>query len=76
MSNSRIVKYAKVHEEIFIPGLGSLGTTLPSQSKTVKDLNMYTAVDGLVVKSGSYEVLIPFANVVLMSLAPATSTRD
>ena len=72
----RKVTYARFHQELYIPNAGSLGITLPAQSKTLENLEMSSSTEGanLVVKflyrGIKNELLIPAANVVLMLLTP------
>lgn len=63
------VKYAKFHADLFIPGPGVIGQTLPSTSKSF-DLTMWHDDDGLLIKinySGRRAMaLVPWSNVVLV----------
>lgn len=68
------VAFARFHQVLEIPGIGSLGNTLPTQAKTL-DLKMYHDDDGLLVRIGyrnqinglvsKSELMIPWANVVI-----------
>jgi len=64
-SSSRSVTYAKLHVDAFIPGVGSLGTTLPAPNKTVS-LRMRYADQGLYVTANNREVLFPPGSVALV----------
>ncbi len=68
MSN-RLVKYAKFHQGLFIPGFGTIGDTLPSASKSLKLVMTYSA-DGLYVSVNGHEALVPPANVALVVFSP------
>lgn len=70
---SRKVIYTKFHQDLFVPGLGGVGFTLPSTAKSF-DLNMFTSEHGLMLELSfrglKFDVVVPYANVVLMQLAP------
>ena len=74
----RKVTFAKFHTGIIAPGLTmDVGTTLPSANKNL-DPVMETSELGLWVKLGfkgkSAELLVPWANVVCVMLAPEAVT--
>lgn len=61
--------YAKLHGgDTFIPGYGSFGNTLPSQSKSVK-MDMEHAEKGvyIVLDGGKARTLVPWANVQIVT---------
>lgn len=70
---SRKVKYVKFHDGLFVPGLGTIGDTLPSQQKNFR-LNMTTDITGLCVQIGygsvNEEVFVPWPNVKAAALYP------
>lgn len=63
-----VVTYAKFHQGIFIPSLGELGVTLPSSSKTIPNLAMHTEDGGMVIRANGITILVPYGNIVMMSL--------
>lgn len=71
---NRRVTFARLHQNIHLPGAGELGNTLPPSSKTLNNLVMTFVDAGLVVKFSynriNSELLIPAANVAVASLAP------
>ena len=71
---NRIVTYARLQTEAYIPGTGGLGTVFPPPGKTLENLVM-TALDSAMYISFNYkgiarELLVPYGNVVLMELSP------
>ncbi len=64
----RIIKYAKFHQSLFIPGLGELGVSLPTQVKRIPDLKMSTDGNTLEVTANGNALLIPLTNVVVMHI--------
>lgn len=71
---SRIVKYAKVHTNIFAPGLPDLGQTLPPSHKNVP-MTMFddgTALNVEITGLGGKktEIRVPYGNVQLMVMGP------
>ena len=71
---SRTVLYARTQTNVYIPGVGELGNTFPSQGKTLENLHMTATELGLILsfkyKGFVKEALIPSANVSAMELAP------
>ncbi len=71
---SRQVLYAKLQTPYFSPGSGDLGTVFPPAGKTLAELTMLAMPEGLILtfkyNSRNQEVLIPYGNVVGMTLAP------
>lgn len=71
---SRKVIFARLQTTAHIPSVGNLENTFPPASKNLKDLDMVTTPDGLSIKfnymSVKKELLVPFANIILMELAP------
>lgn len=68
----REFRYVKFHGmDVVIPGIGSLGTTMPPTNKTVK-LRMYETALGVLLSfnNGSIESVVPWANVQLATYAP------
>lgn len=43
---SKRVVYAKLHDGFFIPSVGNMKDTLPPDSKTLSDFNMYLQENG------------------------------
>lgn len=84
MSNLRKVLSARLHTTINIVGYGQAGgshpvvaghaATGPNGGKPA--IELFKSDDGLVIKSRSFEVLVPFANVQMMVLAPEEVTSD
>ncbi len=73
-SMHRKVTYARLQTEAYVVGAGGLGSVFPSQSKTLENLTML-AQDSTLSIAFTYrglkkELLIPYANVVLMEVAP------
>lgn len=66
---AKIVKYAKVHQDIFAPGVGTFGNTLPPSNKHIPGLKMSLEEEGLLLSTPQGDILVPHANVVLMVLA-------
>lgn len=61
----RRLNYVKLHGgDAFIPGIGGLGSTLPSQSKTL-DIKMYASDSGVCLYVNGRDAFIPWANVQL-----------
>ena len=50
------VLYAKLHSTFFIPSLGNMKDTLPSDSKTLQDFEMVKEDDGSLTLSWSVRV--------------------
>lgn len=79
---SKRITYVNFHQGLFVPGLGNIGNTLPSQSKHF-DLSMRAAVEGvdIAISYGSTQknVLVPWPNVVLATYeedpTPATENK-
>ena len=75
---NRKVIYAKLHSSAFLPGIGHLGDTLPSQSKSFVGFDMVkTASDGIevaITMAGNKKLsaVIPAGNVIIMQLEPDT----
>lgn len=46
---NKYVTFVKMHTTTFIPGIGNIDATLPSQSKTFENLTMVTEAAGVVV---------------------------
>lgn len=75
----RSVTYARLHGNAYAPGVGELGNVFPSQSKTLDGLTMTTTDLGLSMefsyKGVRHELLVPSANIVIMSLGPAVKSE-
>jgi hypothetical protein len=73
MSNvGRPIVYMKVHSgEIFLKGPGTLGSVLPSPSKSLK-LVMYGTEEGVFLSfnGGKTEAVVPWANVQIVEYGP------
>lgn len=67
------VTYAKLHGEVFAPGLGNLGSVLPPQSKRIPGFEMEYDADGLKVTSKGVKFLVPPSSVLLVVFAPEAS---
>ncbi len=76
---SRKVTYARLQTEAYVTGAGSLGNVFPSQNKTLESLSMSTQVEGLnisfIYRGLKKELLIPYANVIIMELAPVEESK-
>lgn len=76
------ISWAKIHGELFVPGIGNMKSTLPPDNKTFKGgFSMTFDVEGLRCKAGAIEFLIPSASVQLAVVepekaAPATPAPD
>jgi hypothetical protein len=72
--------YAKLQTEAYVPGAGSLGTTFPSNTKTLENLSMVTHDTSLSItftyRGIKKELLVPHTNVVLMDVAPEESPKS
>lgn len=70
---SRKVTYARFHQNLYVPGAGELGTVFPPNTKTLENLSMTAEKEGLYIsfiyKALKTELLIPLANVSIMTLA-------
>ncbi len=64
MSRRKVI-YAKLHADLFVPGVGTLGSTLPPPSKSVK-LEMETDFITLFCKAGNVEFTHPCASIQVM----------
>lgn len=70
----RKVSHAKFHQTVYVPGVGEIGSTLPSANKNYPGLDM--ATDGITLRasfrtnSGSISVEIPCANIISMVMIP------
>lgn len=71
----RKVKYAKLHVNLFIAGLGDLGTVLPSPSKTFSGITMSygenaDGAEGLHINVRGFEVTVPPASTAYVIYTP------
>lgn len=66
----KVVTYAKLQTELFIPGLGGLGTTLPPALKNIPNLIMHYTELGLEITAGKHLIVVPPGNVVLAVTIP------
>lgn len=76
---SKKVTYAKLHDELFLPGgVGNLGKVLPSQGKTVRGdgLKMTYDSDGLHVSANGINCLIPPASVFMVVYVEVPDAQD
>lgn len=73
MANRKVI-YARLHQGIYLPNAGDLGTVLPPSSKTLEHLAMVTDGDALFLdftyRGIRNSALIPLANVAVLSLVP------
>ncbi len=66
---SQAIKYAKLNaDNAHLPGLGSLGKTLPPVSRTFSEFSMTSSDPGICVKAktlqgASYSFIVPWAQV-------------
>lgn len=71
---NRKVLYARFHTPVFTKGSGSIGDVLPSNSKTLDNLDMHANPAGVSVKFSfkgkKTEILVPYGNVSLIELSP------
>lgn len=72
---SKRISWASFHQAVSIPypGPGSIGTSCPPVTKTLKGLEMHHEVEGIrIVVNGDarVEALIPWANVVVAQYEP------
>lgn len=78
---SRKVIYAKVHLEVFIPEIGTLGSVLPPQNKVLPSLEMYyDGNEGLLItcktKAGkTVSAIIPPSSVALLQVEPTKEIK-
>lgn len=80
MSNLRKVLSARLHTTIQIVGYGQAGGSQPvvpgpGAVGGKPALELFKSDEGLLLKGKSFEVLVPFANVQMMTLAPEESAR-
>lgn len=70
----RTVTYARLQTSAYVIGAGELGVVFPNPNKTLDQLEMQTTNDGLDIKfiyrGVKKNLLVPYANVALMELAP------
>lgn len=70
----RRVSYARMHQNVFAPGVSDLGNVFPPPSKTLANLEMTVDLSGLTAvfywQGIKQELLIPSANIVIMKLLP------
>lgn len=67
---NKVVKYASVHQDIFLPGVGSLGRTLTNDiTGKTRDLKMTLVEEGLLLDIKGVSAVIPLPNIVVMVLA-------
>lgn len=74
---SRKVKYVVVHQDLFIPAVGSLGRTLTTEgSNARRDLLMYDSPGegGLTIEYKNQTAKVPYGNIAIMVYAPDTLT--
>jgi hypothetical protein len=76
---SRQVTYAKLQTPYFSPNSGELGVVFPPAGKTLSELSMNTSPEGLMLKfryaGRNQEILVPYANIVGMTLAPIVESK-
>lgn len=63
----RKAKYAKFHSGLFVPGVGTVGDTLPSSTKNFP-LSMEWGIDGLYITIKGVYVVVPSASVFMVVL--------
>ncbi len=62
------LRHASFHKELFVPGLGTLGNTLPSPNKSLPGLELFLVEEGVLISTKGVHTIIPHANVVLAVL--------
>lgn len=70
----RAVKYVKLHSTVFLPGVGDLTATLPPTTKNYQ-LELSTCSEGIFIKRGEVEAVVPWANVQCAVLGPELPTN-
>ena len=80
-NSGRTITYAKLHGgDAFVPGVGGLGNTLPTQSKTLNNFQMFHTDNGVLVTfvnlNKRYDVVIPWANVQVAVYGPANKVCE
>jgi hypothetical protein len=66
---SRKVTHAQFHQSVFIKAAGNIGNSLPSGTKNYNEEMSHTP-EGLLIKIGKIESLVPWANVIVCTYAP------
>lgn len=64
---NRKVNFARFHQSLHLAGIGEIGPTLPSTSKTIPGLNMTETDSGIQVITQARRFVVPYANVVIYS---------
>ncbi len=59
----RKAKSARLHTTLYIDGVGELGPSLPSKTKSVIDFAMVATDEGLEIYARGEEAFVPWANV-------------
>lgn len=67
---NRKVSYMRLHANLYVPGIGEMGSVLPNPSKTFKDFSVTKIDDGFIILANNIEIWVASANVVLAVLAP------
>jgi hypothetical protein len=76
---NRLVKYAKLHQNLFIPGIGDLTTTLPPVNKSGKfEMRLFDSglLIDITVKGVKEIALIPYGNIAGMVLAAEEAKKE
>lgn len=60
---NRKVKYARLHEAIYIPHVGDLGPVLPTPKKVVAGFAMVATEFGIEIFANNEEAFVPWPNV-------------
>lgn len=78
--NRKVLTATMHNQSNYIPGVGDVGRTLPSGTKTFDNLSMSVSAIGLFVKYNykgvPMETLFPLAAVALLSLAPEAEHKE
>lgn len=60
---NRKVKYVRLHEAVYIPGLGDMGPVLPNPHKVIPGFAMVATSEGIELFAKECEAFIPWPNV-------------
>lgn len=62
------VNYLRTHQSVFMPGIGELGSAVPSSTKTIPGLQMTLVTEGVLLEvDGSYGI-VPYGNISYLGL--------
>ncbi len=60
---ARKIKSARLHTAVYIDGVGELGPSLPSKTKSVPGFSMVATDEGLELYGRGEEAFVPWSNV-------------